>query len=428
MRYQSGWYKADTTINEKWLTISGRFVAIVVIGGVLTACAAPTTGQKAKSKTRSKEYFAESQYGVKASPRVTTQKHKALPRGGGRDQVGKPYKVRGKWYKPKEDPNYKKTGRASWYGDAFHGRLTANGEIYDMNHLTAAHPTMPLPSYAKVTNLVNGSSLIVRVNDRGPYANGRIIDLSKRAAEMLDYTHHGTANVKVEYVGRAPLDGQDDEYLLASFQNGSDPIGQPATGVMMAMNGSTPTAPTARSNNNPFATGQAPFAYSSASGSVPAQAEMAEDTAPIPATIPLPMARPATGLNIAKADDNGFVGIAGYAADRAADRIAAASFKEWQTYRHILSADAISASWRKQHSSLPIDSDYVDLGSFSTKEQADKMASLLKAYGKVSHITIPTEQGDVFTLTATAFNDNNDELLRQAWKAGANDAFVVRVR
>ena len=91
-----------------------------------------------------------------------------------------------------------------------------------MTHLTAAHPTMPLPSYARVTNLKNGSSVIVRVNDRGPYAHGRIIDLSKRAAEMLDYAHTGIAKVKVEYVGRAPLDGHDDSYLMASYRPGKE--------------------------------------------------------------------------------------------------------------------------------------------------------------------------------------------------------------
>jgi rare lipoprotein A (peptidoglycan hydrolase) len=90
---------------------------------------------------------------------------------------------------PKEDKRYAKVGLASWYGDAFHGRLTANGEVYDMTHLTAAHPTMPLPSYARVTNLKNGSSVIVRVNDRGPYHEGRIIDVSERAAQMLDYAN-----------------------------------------------------------------------------------------------------------------------------------------------------------------------------------------------------------------------------------------------
>ena len=194
-------------------------------------------------KTRSKEYFSEAKYGVKASPRVSNLRTR-LPRGGGRDQLGRPYKVAGKWYYPKEDRHYRKVGAASWYGDAFHGRLTANGEVYDMTHLTAAHPTMPLPSYARVTNLKNGSSVIVRVNDRGPYARGRIIDLSKRAAEMLDYAHGGVAKVKVEYVGRAPLDGHDDSYLMASYRPGNrhgDPSDGLATGVMVAMNGPSPS-------------------------------------------------------------------------------------------------------------------------------------------------------------------------------------------
>jgi rare lipoprotein A len=175
----------------------------VLIGSavVISGCGSSAPRGEIKS-ARSKEYFSESEYGVKASPRVSNLRTR-LPRGGGRDMLGKPYKVKGQWYKPKEDPNYRKSGAASWYGDAFHGRLTANGEIYDMTHLTAAHPTMPLPSYARVTNLKNGSSVIVRVNDRGPFANGRIIDLSKRAAEMLDYKHTGVAQVQVDYLGRA---------------------------------------------------------------------------------------------------------------------------------------------------------------------------------------------------------------------------------
>ena len=144
----------------------------------------------------------------KAEVVLASMPRSRMPRGGGRYQVGKPYQVKGKWYRPKEDPNYKAVGLASWYGSAFHGRLTANGEVYDMTHLTAAHPTMPLPSYARVTNLKNGSSVMVRVNDRGPFAHSRVIDLSKRAAELLDYQHTGLAKVKVEYVGRAPLDGR----------------------------------------------------------------------------------------------------------------------------------------------------------------------------------------------------------------------------
>ncbi|MEZ5840525.1 MAG: septal ring lytic transglycosylase RlpA family protein [Hyphomicrobiales bacterium] len=168
---------------------------------------------------RTKEYFPEEKYG-KASPRVISYGD-SVPKGGGRYQVGKPYKIAGKWYKPKEDPNYEATGVASWYGSAFHGRQTANGEIYDMHSLTAAHPTLPLPSYVRVTNLANKRSVVVRVNDRGPYAHGRVIDLSQRAAEMLDYKRVGTAKVKVTYVGKARMDGLDHEYLMASLtENG----------------------------------------------------------------------------------------------------------------------------------------------------------------------------------------------------------------
>ena len=107
---------------------------------------------------------------------------KPVPKGGGRYVVGKKYKIAGKWYYPKHEPNYKKTGLASWYGPTFHGRKTANGEIFDRNALTAAHTTMPLPSYARVTNVNNGRSMIVRVNDRGPFHGNRVIDLSERVA------------------------------------------------------------------------------------------------------------------------------------------------------------------------------------------------------------------------------------------------------
>lgn len=163
--------------------------------------------------------FSSKTYGVAGSPRVTTSTN--VRKGGGRYQVGKPYTIRGRRYVPREDPNYRAVGLASWYGPNFHGRLTANGEVYDQFALSAAHPTMPLPSYAKVTNLENGSSLIVRVNDRGPFASKRIIDLSSKAAELLGYTKKGVAKVKVEYVGKARMDGLDHQYLVASYDPGS---------------------------------------------------------------------------------------------------------------------------------------------------------------------------------------------------------------
>jgi rare lipoprotein A len=158
-------------------------------------------------------------YGVSTSPRVVAF-GEPVPKGGGTYRVGKPYTVGGRVYVPEENVNYREEGLASWYGDDFHGRLTANGEVFDMASLTAAHPTLPMPCYARVTNLGNGKSVIVRVNDRGPYAGNRLIDVSNRAAELLEFKGFGVARVRVEYVGRAPLDGSDDRQLVATLRTG----------------------------------------------------------------------------------------------------------------------------------------------------------------------------------------------------------------
>lgn len=120
-------------------------------------------------------------------------------------KVGKPYRINGVWYYPAVDYDYSETGIASWYGAKFHGKRTANGEIYDMNELTAAHRTLPLPSLVRVTNLENGRSLVLRVNDRGPFARGRIIDVSRRAAGLLDFRSRGTAKVRVEVLPEESL-------------------------------------------------------------------------------------------------------------------------------------------------------------------------------------------------------------------------------
>jgi len=132
-----------------------------------------------------------------------------VPKGGGEYKLGSPYLANGKWYTPVNDVNYDQVGLASWYGDFFHGRKTANGEIYDMGALTAAHPTLPMPTYAQVTNLENNRTVIVRINDRGPYHDGRIIDLSRKAAELLGFHGRGTAAVRVRYFAPAPLNGDD---------------------------------------------------------------------------------------------------------------------------------------------------------------------------------------------------------------------------
>lgn len=121
-----------------------------------------------------------------------------------RERVGPPYEANGRWYTPTPEPGYEMTGQASWYGPTFHGRATASGETFDQEALTAAHPTLPIPSLVQVTNLDNGREIIVRVNDRGPFIGDRLIDLSHGAAQVLGFVEAGQARVHVRYLGPAP--------------------------------------------------------------------------------------------------------------------------------------------------------------------------------------------------------------------------------
>lgn len=139
----------------------------------------------------------------------------------GRRHIGKPYKVAGRWYRPKEDDDYDKVGTASWYGTTFHGRSTANGERFDKYALTAAHPTLPLPSYVRVTVVETGKSAVLRINDRGPFGRGRIIDVSRGAADELGFRQAGHAKVRVEYLGDAPIGGSDRDTRMAARKFGT---------------------------------------------------------------------------------------------------------------------------------------------------------------------------------------------------------------
>ncbi len=191
--------------------------AAAVVAAGLSGCASPTVQHYAHGH----EYFSQAKYGH-ASPKVVAD-GEPVPKGGGQYLVGHPYTIAGHTYYPSETTAYSAVGMASWYGAAFHGRRTANGEVYDMASLTAAHPTLPLPCYARVTNLGNGYSVIVRVNDRGPYHGGRVMDVSSRTADVLGFKGAGTARIKVEYVGRAPLEGSDDATLIASLRTDGSP-------------------------------------------------------------------------------------------------------------------------------------------------------------------------------------------------------------
>ena len=408
-------------------------VLLVAASGVLLA-ACNTTGPTASNQKQSKEYFAEAEYGVPASPRVTT-KRSLLLRREGRAQVGKPYMVHGKWYYPKENQNYKAVGAASWYGDAFHGRLTANGEVYDMDRLTAAHPTMPLPSYARVTNLKDGASVVVRVNDRGPYADGRVIDLSKRAAEMLDYSTAGVARVKVEYVGPAPLTPNDDRYLLASYHPGKDaaPLPGDDSGVMIAMNGSTPSS----------GHGAIPFPGKLNDVRMPSgtplpqpvpQVQLASASAGVvdagdpilPAFGPIVPERPAVGL--ASNGANEVLPVLGYA-DMRVSR-AAGALEAFASSQKTMTPADIVASWDRSQpakTSAGDEADYVAVGTFASAADSSRQAEYLSAYGRIQVETAKVGARTFYSVNLyTDGRASIDEMLKQAWSHGAGDAMTVR--
>lgn len=167
--------------NSKTCGRAARIALVLIAGASVTACVTPRYPSRAD--------------GLGTTP----------PTGQGAYKVGKPYQVGGVWYVPREQPDYDQRGVASWYGDQFHMKATANGEMFDMNAVSAAHTTLPLPSMVEVTNLDNGRKLVVRVNDRGPFVDNRIIDLSREAAHQLGYDRAGLANVRVRYLGPAPL-------------------------------------------------------------------------------------------------------------------------------------------------------------------------------------------------------------------------------
>lgn len=167
---------------------------------------------------------AETEFVVESTKAITS------PSPEGQYKVGQPYQIAGIWYYPSVDYEYDETGIASWYGSEFDGRATANGERYDMNDLTAAHRTLPLPSMVMVTNLENGRALKLRVNDRGPFAHGRIIDVSRRAAQLLGFEQQGTAKVRVEILA-------DESRMLAAagagatYEVAGEPVPQAAPRV-----------------------------------------------------------------------------------------------------------------------------------------------------------------------------------------------------
>jgi rare lipoprotein A len=178
-----------------------RGVAVAALGcAALAACATPLPTRLPQTSSTARPYSGPPAPGSTSGLRGTE----------------KPYQIKGIWYYPKSDPDYDERGIGSWYGEQFHNRRTANGEIFDMDLPSAAHKTLPLPSIVEVTNLDNGRKMQVRVNDRGPFIDGRIIDLSKAAAEQLGYGRAGVARVRVRYIGPAAKTPFDQRRMIAA--------------------------------------------------------------------------------------------------------------------------------------------------------------------------------------------------------------------
>jgi rare lipoprotein A len=363
-----------------------RVSAALLAGALLASCAAAPT-----PSSRSKEYFSEAETGVASSPRVVAY-GQPVPKGGGRYMVGKPYRVSGRTYVPRENPNYSATGFASWYGSAFHGRRTANGEVYDMRDLTAAHPTLPLPSYVRVTNLSNGRSVVVRVNDRGPFKRNRVIDVSSTVAEVLDFKRSGTARVKVDYVGPARMDGNDRRMLLATYRG----PGRAVPGVPDTMLASArPTAP-ARS---PVVLASAPTPRSR-----PADFGAGEPMALAPSPASLTLDDPLAPLILR----TGF----------------ASSYLPTDRFTPAQSAAAdLAAAADRAAATGPV----VQVGTFADPANAARAGRLVAAYGTVAVAEAAVDGRAVNVVRVTVAGGSDPAAVIDAARAaGLDGAFVVR--
>jgi rare lipoprotein A len=289
---------------------------------------------------------------------------------------------------------------------------------------------MPLPSYAKVTNLENGSSVIVRVNDRGPFHGNRVIDLSRRAAELLDYTNSGTAKVEVSYVGRAPLNGRDDQYLMASYRPGGrapHPGDNIATGVMIAMNGDTPTSrspdmPVMLASASPASLpgvasrqpDQIPFGYAETTRT----AAVAFPSDPIlPDFGPLVPERPP--FSYVAQQKGGQLPVMSYADARIEGATAAVN----AFAQAGLTPDLIQSSWKRGAAAAAF-GEHIAVGTFAEKADAEHAASAIRHLGRAE--IAGGDDGYTVDLYPGKPGQNMDRALEEIWALGLNDAMTVR--
>jgi rare lipoprotein A len=461
-------------VNFMLLSSACRFAGISSIALLLANCASEPTRSRTLSAQNQREVgaFADKRKYGTASPRVVAD-GQSVPKGGGRDHTGKPYQVAGRWYTPRENPNYSSTGMSSWYGDAFHGRKTANGEIYDKHSYTAAHPTMPLPSYARVTNATNGRSIIVRVNDRGPFHGGRIIDVSERVANALEFKHLGTARVRVDYVSRASTSGSEDRKLFASLrtdgqlaqlEGGSTPIPSQQP-ILVASNTSVPlnSQPSANIQNNDRALGFSQVAAPVASRSAipapmvaaqPNRSEIQQETndetqlseiKPVRRSVPLPPDRPFDLGSIPGADaplgrvNNGQITpqrATTLTAQPARERVAAVYYAPVEGFKAVFAGNdpmkqlKPGAFSQGKHQAVgPIQSaEKLNAGLFREKGNAERLSIVLSRYGKPDIETVKINGSTLYRVTALQFSspEKAAAALVAAKAAGAKDAQLTQ--
>jgi rare lipoprotein A len=357
------------------------WLGVVVAAALLSACAEAQLASHAVKV---------------ADPAPQQQKTDAAAKPGNY-KVGKPYQIEGVWYYPAEDYSYAETGIASWYGPDFHGKYTANGELYDMNDLTAAHRTLPMPSLVRVTNLDNGRSIVIRVNDRGPFARGRIIDVSRRSAQLLGFENVGTAKVRVEILAdesrqiaalarRTP--GPDDEKPSAA------PVGQVAVQTLAPPPGATAAPPPAPQAARP--TYSAPPPQTSASGRPVANP-------PPPAVAAQDPARP----NATQA------------------QVAAAT----QPSPSATDAPAATSSTTGQVTVVPVQATniYVQAGAFSNPQNAQRLGNTLSTIAptQLSYVLVGTTAMYRVRLGPAASVADADSMLARVVAAGYPEARIV---
>ncbi len=427
-----------------------RFAGVSTLALFLANCASePTRGRGPMSAQNQREIGAFSdkrKYGS-ASPRVV-QYGGTVPKGGGRDHVGKPYRIAGRTYTPRDNPDYSAVGMSSWYGDAFHGRKTANGEVYDKHAYTAAHPTMPLPSYARVTNASNGRSIIVRVNDRGPFHAGRIIDVSERVANALEFKHIGTARVKVDFVQRASVAGSDDHKLIATLRTDGSAanLSGNSSPVMVAENTFIPTLAASPVPATRPVAALAPrpapvFVSTPAVEPVAVEREEATailtETKPVRREIPLPPDRPfdldtvpGAGTPIARVNNGQETPVR--TAPRG-ERVAAIYFAQSQGIKTSfagtdpmlrLKTGAFAIAAQEQ---VPQTKQSLQAGLFREKSNAERLSTALQKHGKAVVQPISMNGATLFKVTASNFGTIGSAraALATALAAGASGARLV---